>query len=248
MLGLLGRKLGMTQIFGADGQAVPVTVLEVGPCTVVQRKSAEAEGYDALQLGFGTTKPKRMSKPQRGHFAKRGLGLFRHLGEFRIEHAGEFEVGDVLCVAGFETGEKVNVKGVGKGRGFQGVIKRWGKHGGPGAHGSDFHRQPGSIGMRTWPGRVFKNTKLPGHMGCNAVTVRGLEVMEVRPGEDLLLVKGAIPGPRNGFVVVTPAAGGLESRPNFKVTKATAEETKPPSEAKPQEGEAGQEQAEQTKE
>jgi large subunit ribosomal protein L3 len=247
MLGLLGRKLGMAQIFGADGQAIPVTVLEVGPCTVVQRKSAAGEGYDALQLGFGSTKPKRMSQPQRGHFTKRGLGLFKHLGEFRTEQAGKFEIGEVLCVAGFEAGEKVNVRGVSKGRGFQGVIKRWGKHGGPAAHGSDFHRRPGSIGMRTWPGRIFKNTKLPGHMGCNAVTVRNLKVMEVRPDENILLVKGAIPGPRNGFVVVTPAAGELESRANLKRAKAEAEEAKPS--AEPGIEETKQEkQAEQTKE
>ena len=247
MLGLLGRKLGMTQLFDADGAMVPVTVLEVGPCTVVQCKGAGAEGYDGLQLGFGSTKPKRISKPQRGHFTKRGLELFRHLGEFRTEHVGEFEVGDVLCVAGFEKGDKVNVRGVTKGRGFQGVIKRWGKHGGPASHGSDFHRRPGSIGMRTWPARIFKNTRLPGHMGCNAVTVRNLEVVEVRPDDNVLLVKGAIPGPRNGFVVVTPAAGGLESRPNLKRAKAGGKEAKPPSEPGEKETK-GDEQPEQTKE
>lgn len=222
MFGLIGKKEGMTQFFGANGDHIPVTVIRVGPCTVVQKKTAESDGYDALQLGYGPAKKGRMPKPRRCHFEKRNLQLFAHLCEFRTEKAGEFAVGDELCVAGFKEGDKVHVAGITKGRGFQGVIKRHGKHGGPASHGSDFHRRPGSIGMRTWPARVLKNTRLPGHMGTDRVTVRNLTVVAVRPEDDVLLVKGAIPGAGGGLVVVTAVDREFESRAGLKRKAAEA--------------------------
>lgn len=216
MLGLIGKKIGMTQAFGKDGEMIPVTVLEVGPCTVVQKKVKETDGYDAIQVGFGTAKPKTTTKSLRGHFEKRKLKLFKHLKEFRTEKAGEFEVGDELLSTAFKAGERVNVTGTSKGRGFQGVIKRHGKHGGPGSHGSNFRRRPGSIGMRTLPARVPKNTRLPGHMGDAQVTVKGLTVVEVRVEDNLVLVKGAVPGATGRVLFVTPAGGGLEGRAELR--------------------------------
>lgn len=223
MLGLMGKKRGMAQRFTADGDMVPVTILEVGPCVVVQQKTAETDGYAALQLGYEPQREKRTTKARRGHFGKKGLPVMRTLREFRVQQPEDFAVGTELLAAAFTAGEKVHVQGTTKGRGFQGVIKRWGKHGGPAAHGSGFHRAPGSIGMRTWPRRVFKNMKLPGHMGDETVTIKNLEVVEVRPEEHLLLVKGAVPGARDGLVVVTPAADDLEGREGLR--KGKSEET-----------------------
>jgi large subunit ribosomal protein L3 len=222
MLGLLGKKLGMTQVFGEDGALIPVTAVEVGPCTVVQRKLIESDGYNAVQLGFGRTGPKGMPKARRGHFEKKGLPLFTHLCEFRTERAKDFNVGDEITAAAFKAGDVVHVAGTSKGRGFQGVIKRHGKHGGPAAHGSDFHRRPGSIGMRTWPGRVPKNMKLPGHMGDERVTVQGLAVVAVRPTENVVLIKGALPGRRGGLLTVTPADISFETRPELTRSAAQA--------------------------
>lgn len=216
MLGLMGKKLGMTQVFAGEGDMLPVTVLEVGPCTVVQKKTGESDGYDALQLGFGTRKPKNTAKPMRGHFEKRKLPVFRHLKEFRTEKAAEFEVGDELLAAAFKPGDIVNVTGRTKGRGFQGVIKRHGKHGGPAAHGSNFHRRPGSIGMRTWPARVPKNMKLPGHLGDERVTIKGLEVVEVRAEENLVLIKGSVPGATGSLLLLTPATEAIEGREGLR--------------------------------
>lgn len=218
MLGLMGKKLGMTQVFGEDGEAIPVTAVLIGPCTVVQRKTAETDGYNALQLGFCPKKPGRVSKALRGHFEKKGLVPFAHLREFRTERAGEFEVGQVLGAAGLKAGDVVHVSGISKGRGFQGVMKRHGKHGGPGSHGSDFHRRPGSIGMRTWPGHVLKNMKMPGHMGDVKVTTRNLKVVSVRPGDNVILIRGALPGARGGIMIVTPADKGFETRPELQKT------------------------------
>ena len=223
MLGLMGKKLGMTQRFSEDGKMIPVTIVSVGPCTVVQKKSMANEGYEALQLGFEEKKEKRTTKAMKGHFSTRGLPLQRTLREFRIEDTSAFEVGEELFVAAFKVGEKVHVQGTSKGRGFQGVMKRWGKHGGPASHGSGFHRGPGSIGMRTWPSRVFKNMKLPGHMGDATITIKNLEVVEVRPEDNLLFLKGAVPGARSGLIVITPVTGDLNTRETLKKAKEVAE-------------------------
>jgi len=227
MLGLICKKIGMTQVFGKEGEMVPVTVLEVGPCTVVQRKEKGTDGYDALQLGYGVRKPKGMTKALRGHFEKKKLPFFRNLREFRTEKASEFEVGQELFAAAFKAGEKVNVTGVSKGRGFQGVMKRHGKHGGPASHGSDFRRRPGSIGMRTWPARVPKNMKLPGHMGDVQVTTKGLEVMEVRAEDNLVLVKGAVPGATGAVLWIAPAGDALDGREGLRKAEAKAKAEAP---------------------
>jgi large subunit ribosomal protein L3 len=215
MLGLMGKKLGMTQVFKDNGDVVPVTVVELGPCTVVQKKTVETDGYNALQLGWRVTTPKRMNKAERGHLEKRKLPLFSVLKEFRTDRAAEFEIGQELCATGFKAGDTVHVSGVTKGRGFQGVMKRHGKHGGPASHGSDFHRRPGSIGMRTWPGHVLKNMKLPGHMGDVAITTKNLEIVSVRPEDNAVLIKGALPGANSGMVVVYCADKSFETRPEL---------------------------------
>lgn len=220
MLGLLGKKKGMTQVFSADGDVVPVTVVEVGPCTVVQKKTKETDGYAALQIGYKIRRPKGMPKAERGHLEKKGLPLFTHLGEFRFDDVAPFNAGDKLLVNGFKAGDMVDVRGLTKGRGFQGVMKRHGKHGGPAAHGSDFHRRPGSIGMRAYPGRVLKNTRLPGHMGDVYVTIKNLEVIEVRPDDNVLLIRGAVPGARESLLEVVLSKEKLESRPELKGAKA----------------------------
>lgn len=212
-LGLLGRKKGMTQIFDTEGEAIPVTVIETGPCTVVQKKTVSTDGYNAIQLGFAPVAKKgRLTKPYRGHFEKKKLDYFAKLREFRIGDPELFSVGDCLPVGLFQVGDLVDIRGWTKGRGFQGVIKRHGKHGGPDAHGSDFHRRPGSIGMRTQPGRVFKNTRLPGRLGNEQVMLRNLKVREVRGAENLLLVEGGIPGHREGLVIIYNRNKDFEAR------------------------------------
>jgi len=225
MLGLIGKKIGMTQVFGEDGSQIPVTVVLAGPCTVVQRKTKENDGYDAIQVAFEKAKPARLTKAQRLHYEKKGLTPFVHLKEFHTSKAEAFEVGQTLTVSAFKTGDIVDVIGTTKGRGFQGVIKRHGKHGGPASHGSDFHRRTGSIGMRTSPGRVFKNTKLPGHMGVDRVTIKNLEVVSVRPEDDVLLVKGAVPGAKNGMLVIVNRTKDFENRPELKAEKTGEKET-----------------------
>ena len=202
MLGLLGKKKGMTQVFEKDGTVIPVTVVQAGPCVVSQKKTKGTDGYNALQLAFEPKKPERCSKSVKGHFAKGKLETFRQIKEFRTEKVTDFEIGDQITVASFAVGDIVDVWGVTKGRGFQGVIKRHGKHGGPAAHGSDFHRRPGSIGMRTSPGRVWKNMRLPGHMGTDRVTIRGLKVVGIQEENNTLLIQGAVPGFSGGDVVV----------------------------------------------
>lgn len=203
-LGLLGRKKGMTQIFGKSGEVIPVTVIEAGPCRVVGRKSNKPDGYDALLLGFERAKQaKGLNKAMSGFFAKRNLDPYLHLREFRAEGLGVLAVGSELKVDAFQVGDLVNVKGVTKGRGFQGVIKRHGEHGGPDAHGAKrFHRRPGSIGQNSWPSRVFKKMRMPGQMGGNQVLTRHLQVVGVLPEQNLLLVRGAVPGSRGGVVIV----------------------------------------------
>jgi large subunit ribosomal protein L3 len=205
----------MTQVFTEDGRRVAVTVVQLGPCTVTQKKTVEQDGYNALQLGFGVTLPRRMQKARRGHLEKKGLPLFGHLMEFRTDEVDRFDVGQELVVAGFRPGDTVHVQGVTKGRGFQGVMKRHGKHGGPASHGSDFHRRPGSIGMRTWPGHVLKNMKLPGHMGAVNVTTKNLEIVAIRPEDNAVLVGGALPGAKSGMLVVYCPEKDFAARPEL---------------------------------
>ena len=197
--GIIGRKLGMTQIFRDNGEAEAVTAIEAGPCAVIQVKTAAKEGYNAVQLGFGEAK--RLKAPQRGHLKE--LGQFKYLREFRVDDTEAVEVGDTVDVSLFEEGDMVDVTGVSKSKGFAGVVKRHGFAGGPKTHGqSDRHRHGGSIGATTSPGRVFKGTRMPGRMGNERVTVRRLEVFGADPERNLLLVKGAVPGNRNGLVLI----------------------------------------------
>jgi large subunit ribosomal protein L3 len=203
-IGLLGRKVGMTQIFDDKGKAIPVTVVQAGPCPVVQKKTAETDGYAALQLGFeAQPKATRLTRPVRGHFDKVQVPYQRHLQEIRLRGGeGEFTVGQVLTVALFAAGDRVRITGVTKGRGFQGGVKRWNYKGGPMTHGAMFHRAPGSIGASSYPSRVFRGHHLPGHMGAQRTTVRGLRVVSVDAENHLLLIEGAVPGPSGGMVTV----------------------------------------------
>lgn len=199
--GLIGYKMGMTQIFSDDGKLIPVTAIEVGPCKVVQIKALEKEGYAAAQLSFDEVKEHRVTAPIRGHFKKANVTPSRILKEFKGDLNG-MTVGQVITAEIFQKGELVNVTGVSKGKGFQGVIKRHHFSGGPATHGSMFHRAPGSIGASSFPSRVWKNKKLPGHMGNKQVTTEGLEIIDVRPAENLVLVRGAVPGSPKGLVVI----------------------------------------------
>ncbi|MFN5058805.1 MAG: 50S ribosomal protein L3 [Chloroflexota bacterium] len=206
--GLLGRKIGMTQIFDETGAVVPVTVIEVGPCVVTQIRVRERDGYEAVQIGFGEVKPKSLNKPQRGHLAGAGK-LVRHLREFSADNPSDYKVGDVLGPDLFANGQMVDVTGTSKGKGFQGVVRRHGFNGGPRTHGqSDRLRAPGSIGAGTDPGHVFKNTRMAGQMGNRRVTVMNLTVVEVISDRNLLLVRGSVPGAKNGLVMVRRAAKG----------------------------------------
>ena len=202
--GIIGQKLGMTQMFDEQGRAIPVTVIEAGPCTVVQRKTAEREGYDAIQLGFGAVREKHVNRPALGHFKRAGVEPKKTLGEFRLTDCDQYQVGQELRVDVFRSGDRVNVTGVSKGKGFAGVIKRYGWHGGPASHGSMSHRRPASGGP-TDPARVFPGTGKPGHMGAARVTVKGLEVIRADAERNLLILKGAVPGPPGGVVRVTKA-------------------------------------------
>jgi large subunit ribosomal protein L3 len=200
---LLGKKLGMTRIFDAEGTSLAVTVIEAGPCYVVQKKTAAVDGYDAVQLGFIRKRLDKCPKPLRGHFEKNGFKSgFRYLKEFRLDSVEGLEVGQELDVSQFEIGQRINVIGFSKGRGFAGVIKRWGFQRGPETHGSMSHRAPGSIGASAYPSRVIKGKKMPGRMGNTRVTVRSLQVVDVRPENNLLLVKGAVPGARHGLLLI----------------------------------------------
>lgn len=199
---LLGRKLGMTRIFTPEGRWVHVTVLQAGPCTVVQRKKVDTDGYDAVQVGFEDVKESRSTKPLIGHFAKAGLKPKRFLREFRLNGDSELKVGDEITSEIFKPGDQVDVSGRSKGKGFQGVMKRHNMQGGPGAHGSHFHREPGSIGACADPSRVFKGQRLPGQMGNANITTQNLQVVEVNTEENLIVVLGAVPGARGGLVTV----------------------------------------------
>ena len=208
--GILGKKVGMTQVFQPDGRVVPVTVLQVGPCVVVQRKTATHDGYDAVQLGLVEfVKPQRINKPLTGHYKKAGVEAGRFLRELRVKGSlgQDLKPADRVLAEEFRPAEKVDVIGVSKGRGFAGLVKRHHFRGGPATHGSMSHRAPGSIGSSSYPSRVFKGMRMAGHMGHERVTVRNLEVVEVHADENLLLVKGAVPGPNGGYVVVRRARG-----------------------------------------
>lgn len=200
---LLGKKLGMTRIFDAEGTSLPVTVIEAGPCYVVQKKTTATDGYEAVQVGFIRKRLEKVTKPMRGHLAKGNFKSgFRFLKEFRLDSVEGLEVGQELDVSQFEIGQRVKVIGLSKGRGFAGVIKRWGFQRGPETHGSMSHRAPGSIGASAYPSRVIKGKKLPGRMGNTQVTLANLQVVDVRPEQNLLLLKGAVPGARNGLLLI----------------------------------------------
>ena len=204
-IGLLGKKVGMTQLFNDSGDAVPVTIIEAGPCPVVQRRTIGTDGYEAIQIGYqAERKAKKVTKPLKGHFNKAKVAPQKHLKEFRLEppENSKYAVGQILTVGLFEPGEKVRVTGITKGKGFQGGVKRWGYLGGPKTHGSMFHRAPGSIGASSFPSRVFKGHHMPGRMGTDTASVRGLKVVKVIPEQNLVLVKGAVPGPAGGLVTI----------------------------------------------
>ena len=202
-MGILGRKLGMTRIFGHDGSAVPVTVIEAGPCPVTQIKSEAKDGYNALQIAYMKDKTKHVTKPMQGHFAKADAGLFRHTREIRLEKAPENKLGDQLTVGMFEPGERVKITATSIGKGYQGRMRRWNFAGAGASHGAEkVHRNNGSIGNNTFPGRVFKGRKMAGHWGDETVTETGLLVVGVRPQDNVILVKGSVPGPKNGLVLI----------------------------------------------
>lgn len=202
---ILGRKLGMTQVWGEDDNIVPVTVIQAGPCVVAQVKTTETDGYEAVQIGFGDIKEHKVNKPMKGHFAKAGIAPMRYLREVRVEDASQHSCGEVITVESFAETAKVDVIGVSKGKGFAGVIKRHHFAGGPGGHGSHFHRAPGSIGMCAYPSRVLKGMRMAGHMGCDRVTVKNLAVVRVDTDQNLILVKGAVPGGKGALVQVRMA-------------------------------------------
>jgi|Deesub1362B_J571_1020462.scaffolds.fasta_scaffold07438_4 large subunit ribosomal protein L3 len=228
MKGIIGRKVGMTQIFDGEGGVIPVTVIQAGPCHVVQRKSRDVDGYEAVQLGFEEVKPTKLNKPRSGHFKKHGVPPCRVLREFRVEDSSSFTPGQQITVEIFRVGEKIKVTGWSKGRGFTGVVKRHGFSGAPGSHGThEYFRHGGSIGAAADPARVFKGKRMAGRYGGERVTVRNLKVVDVRPEHNLLLVKGAVPGPRGGLLILRgegefPAAekGGGPSTPEGESSSA----------------------------
>ena len=206
---ILGKKLGMTQIFMPDGSLVPVTVIQAGPCTVVQKKTNETDGYEAVQFGFDAYADKRgeklVNKPEMGHFKKAGVAPMRYLREFRLEDAASYEVGQVVKVDVFAEGDKIDVTGTSKGHGYTGPIYRWNQHTGPMAHGSKYHRGVGSMSANSDPSRVFKNKHMAGHYGVERITIQNLTVVKVDAERDLLLVRGAVPGPNGGLLLVRNA-------------------------------------------
>ena len=202
MIGLIGKKIGMTQLFDEKGEGIPVTVIEAGPCTITEVRTMERDGYRAVQLGFGAVREKRLTRPVVGQFKKRNLGPVRFLREFRVEDLDGLEVGKSLTVSLFEKGRHVDVQGVTKGRGFQGVVKRYGFVAGHASHGPTHGKQPGSIGSSAYPSRVVKGKRLPGRMGGENFTAKNLEVVGVDAEQNVLLVRGAVPGPANGLVTI----------------------------------------------
>lgn len=202
--GIIGKKLGMTQVFMEDGRLIPVTVIEAGPCGVIQKKTSATDGYDAVQVGFDELRENKANKPEKGHFKKAGTAPYRHIREFR-GGSDDMVPGQKVTVEMFAKGDMVAVTGTSKGKGFQGVMKRHNFKGGKATHGSMHHREPGGIGSSAWPSRVWKNKKLPGQMGNARVTTKGLEVIDVRAQDNILLVKGAVPGSPGGLLIINKA-------------------------------------------
>lgn len=202
MKGLIGKKLGMTQIFDEEGRRIPVTVVEAGPCVVIQKKTIAVDGYNAIQVGFASRDAARASRALVGHCKSAGQGAFRHLRELRLDDVDQYKVGDTIGADIFAVGDIIDVTGTSIGKGFQGVVKRWGFKGGRSSHGSRFHRAPGSIGCSATPSRVFKNKKMPGQLGNERVTVQRLKVARVDVADNLLLIKGAVPGSDNGLLMI----------------------------------------------
>ena len=208
--GILGKKIGMTQVFDESGAAIPATVVQAGPCPIVQIKTKENEGYNAIQLGFGHRNENKMNRPEHGHFKKASITPYRYLRELRVATTEGLSVGAVIDTGIFSAGDSVDVTGISKGRGFMGVVKRWGFAGGKKSHGGEQDlRRPGSIGASATPSRVFKGTRMPGRHGGKQVTVQNLQVIQADPGRNLLLIKGAIPGPPNGLIVIKKAVKGV---------------------------------------
>lgn len=211
MSGILGKKLGMTQVYRDNGEAIPVTVVEAGPCLVVQRKTADTDGYEAVQVGLVGKSTPKTNRASKGHFDKAGVAPMRNLMEFRVEADSEWKAGDEIKAGVFAEDDYVDVVGTSKGKGFQGVVKRHGFGGGRATHGSMFHRAPGSIGQSAFPSRVFPGIRLPGHMGDARVTVKNLQVVKVDEDSNLIYLRGAVPGGRNAFVALKPAKRGGKS-------------------------------------
>ena len=205
---ILAKKLGMTQIFDETGKVIPVTVIEAGPNAVIQKKTVENDGYEAVQVGFVDLKEKKTNKPTKGHFAKAGVTPKKFIKEFRLDDVSALNVGDEIKADIFEAGEKVDVAGISKGKGYAGTIKRWGQHRGPMTHGSGYHRGPGSMGMCSDPGRVFKGKRLPGHMGVERVTIQNLTLVKVDAEKNIILIKGGLPGPKGGLLIVKNTVKG----------------------------------------
>ncbi len=201
--GIIGKKLGMTQIFAENGAVIPVTVIEAGPCVVTQKKTTEKDGYEAIQVGYEDVSAKHVNKPAKGHFEKAGVQAKKHLKEFRLENAADYNVGDVIAVDTFAQGEKVDITGITKGHGYSGAVKRWGHHMLQATHGTGpIHRQVGSMGANSTPSRVFKNKKMAGQYGNEQVTVLNLEIVKIDAEKNLIAVKGAVPGAKNSIVVL----------------------------------------------
>ena len=201
--GIIGKKLGMTQLFAENGAVIPVTVIEAGPCVVTQKKTTETDGYNAIQVGYEDVSPKHVNKPAKGHFEKAGVQAKKHLKEFRLDNAADYNVGDVIAVDTFAQGEKVDITGITKGHGYSGAVKRWGHHMLQATHGTGpIHRQVGSMGANSTPSRVFKNKKMAGQYGNEQVTILNLEVVKVDAEKNLIAVKGAVPGAKNSIVVL----------------------------------------------
>lgn len=206
--GILGKKLGMTRVYSEVGSAMGVTVIEAGPCVVLQKKTSDKEGYDAIQVGFGSKKESRLKKPMAGHVKAAAKGGFYHIKEFRVSDIDQYEVGQEITVADlFKVGDLVDISGKTKGRGFQGVIKRHGFKGGRKTHGSMFHRAPGSIGCSAWPSKVIKGKKLPGQMGNDLVTKKNVTIIDIRPEDNVIVVKGAVPGAKEGLLQIYSQLG-----------------------------------------
>lgn len=200
-LGLMGKKVGMTRVFSEEGATIPVSVIEAGPCIVLQVKTMKKEGYNAIQVGFSPKKENRVNKPEAGHCKASGQAGFYHIKEFRVDNTDDYELGQTISVTDiFNVGDLIDVSGRVKGRGFQGVVKRHGFKGGRATHGSMFHRRPGSIGCSAWPSRVVKGKKMPGRMGNNVVTKKNLIIVDIRPEDNILLIKGSVPGAGEGLL------------------------------------------------